>query len=184
MSTALQITVHETSGSIKLSRKLFLGSEYDLTFVGDGIEALDQPSVILYDCQGSAVGQSSGTELKLNTLALAELFDDSKRPQCIHMYVYLDEVVLGTKKVIIAYSPISFEYGDPVDIQGIKELWDSHIDDTANPHSVTCAQIGASETTHNHDMSDLIINAPGGDEYRMGFEFVDGQLTFYFAKEE
>jgi len=182
MSTTLRVTIKEATGRIKLSRALFLGSEYDLTFVGTAEGEV--PTIVMYDCNGDALVTSAAGELKLNTLELAALFEaDDESPKTVHIYCYLDSVTLAHGVAVLYWSPLSFEYGDPVDIQGIKALWDSHIDDTANPHNVTAAQIGAAEDDHTHDVSTLTVNAPGGGEYRIKYEFVDGELTDYLEEQ-
>ena len=108
MSTALTVAVDEVNGRLSVSRALFLGSEYLLTFTGLAVGA--SPTLALYDCDGNRLAASNpvaGT-LKLTTPELAAAFAGSTKSRAIHFYLYEDSVVLATGPIPVAYSPLDF----------------------------------------------------------------------------
>ena len=108
MSTALTVAVDEVNGRLSVSRALFLGSEYLLTFTGLSEGA--SPTLALYDCEGNVLALSdpiAGT-LKLNTPELVAAFEGSTKSRAIHFYLYEDSAVLATGPIPVAYSPLEF----------------------------------------------------------------------------
>ncbi len=183
MSTAVTVTINETKGRIYFSRVLTLGSEYDVSWDGEG-EA--SPSLILTNPLTDEILAQTDEEgiLKLNSVALANFFKDSRKPKTVYGYAYADSVVFGYGNAIINYTPLSFELGeDPELATGLSDAITNHIADEANPHNVTAAQIGAATSSHTHSLSDLPIYAPDGREWRMKFKYIGGYLTIYFEEE-
>lgn len=182
MSTAVTVTINETKGRIYFSRVLTLGSEYDVSWDGEG-EA--SPSLILTNPLTDEILAQTDEEgiLKLNSVALANFFKDSRKPKTVYGYAYADSVVFGYGNAIINYTPLSFELGeDPELATGLSDAITNHIADEANPHNVTLAQVGAAAYDHTHSMSDLAIYAPDGKEFRMQFKYIGGYLAIHFEE--
>lgn len=182
MSTTLAITVDEPKGKLIFSRVVVLGSEYDLTWAGAGLAT---PTLVLTNpITDEILAVSVADELKLNTIALINLFTDSyKRPRTIWAYAYADSVVLGSGHVILEYSPLSFESGpDPELVTGLSDRITAHVANVLNPHQVTLAQVGAAAASHTHNIGDLKFQMPDSKWYKFVFVYAGGQPTFQFEE--
>lgn len=188
MPAAIQIKTDETNGRLSFSRNLILGSEYSLSFVGIE-ESENPPLLVLFDCDWKPLAKStSDGTLKLNTIDLVKFFDGrGKTTQTIHAYVYVGASILGTGMVFIHWSPLSFEFGDPVNILGLSQLWAGHIQNTQNPHNVTAEQTGAAPVKHTHVLADIsdfkvILELPNGDKAQLKITEEGGAILPYWER--
>ena len=182
MSTTLTVAINETKGSLAFSRVVVLGSEYDVEWDGEGDAS---PTLVITNpLTDEILAQSVGDVLKLNTIALINLFTDtSKRPRTLWAYAFADSVVLGRGHVILQYSPLSFESGDdPELVTGLSERISAHMANVLNPHQVTLAQVGGAAASHVHDIGDMIFQYPDGKYYKFIAIYAGGQPTFAFEE--
>lgn len=182
MSTALTVTIYEAKARLKFSRVLTLGSEYDVSWDGEGDAS---PSLIITNPQTDEVlaqTDESG-ELAMNTLELRNLFTDiNRRPKSLYAYAYADDVVMGYGNVIVQYSPLDFTDGDSPELAtALADAISNHIADTDNPHNVTLAQVGAAAASHTHDADEIIYNF-GDSQYVQKLKWKDGVVTNYFEE--
>lgn len=182
MSTTLSIVINESKGLLTFSRVVVLGSEYTLSWSGNGTTT---PTLVLTNpATDEILAISAAGAIKLNTPALINLFSDTyKRPRTIWAYAYDEHVVMGRGHVILEYSPLSFESGDdPELVTGLSERIAEHMADVANPHHVTLAQVGAAAASHIHDVADLKFQMPDGKYYKFVFLYAGGLPTFAFEE--
>lgn len=190
MPAPLTVRIDETNGRLSFSRTLILGSEYTLTFSGITQELEDGavPMLVLFDCDNRAVAKSIGSEITLNSINFIRLFEGKSNTQItLHGYVYVGSTVLGVGMVFVHWSPLSFEWGDPVNIIGIGQLWASHTQNTQNPHNVTAEQVGAAPEQHEHTMADLsdfkvVLSLPDGSQAELKIIEEGGVILPYWVK--
>ena len=117
------ISVDLNTASLCIKQILTLGSVYDIELKGYTPADDEELSFVIADCAGIPIAKSHDGAIKLNTVGLAQLFEQENCcNQVLHCYLWSSSgVTIASGFCTIAYSPITGDLnGEPALLQGVK----------------------------------------------------------------